>query len=376
MVASNNTRVFYNLTENVGFNIQNDSVSGCQNSSTETAAKITAYSLLIFFSLVGNSLIIACFVKNKELRTPVNYFILNMSISDLCTPVFALPRRLNWLIVGSSKWLVHGSIGSFLCKLLPFTEDVSTYVSKLSLVIIAVERFYSVVFALKSPLVTSKSCPRLIAFTWIISSVFSAHFLYTYRLIRTAKDEFMCLFRWDPVSHTAEAFKVQWIINFACFTVVPFILLTSLYTGIAVSLHRQKKSLQLANEVSKQRAKENRRIACMLVVVWVVFLASYAPYHVHVFMYYLAPQTDRPCSFQFTADFSQFTYTAINPLIYYVFSTNYRHGINRLFCFGRKVGPLDCVTQKRKKHNSYNSQDIVPSRVSQGCNEAIELDSL
>ena len=374
MAVLNTSLLLYNTTRE---SLQNASI--CEDSTAQKVTKITAFGLLMLFSLVGNALVVVCFFKNQELRTPVNYFIVNMSISDLCIPVFALPRRLGWLIVGPNEWLVNGQLGSFLCKLLPFAEDVSTYVSKLSMVVVAIERFYSVVFALKPALVTNRSCTRLIALTWIIGMVFSAHFFYSFKLIHDNEAVAKCVFRWNPASQTAEAFKIQWIINFVCFTVVPFVVLTLLYVGIAVSLYRQKKVLRLAaSTMSKRRAIENRKIACMLFTVMVVFLAAYAPYHVHIFLYYFAPEIKRSCSFQFIADYSQFTYTVINPLVYYVFSENYRRGFKELLCcaVGRCVKPLCCALQKRREARQRSSQITVISRLSQCGNDVIQLQTL
>ena len=55
------------------------------------AGTITTSFLVLFLSLMGNLLVVAVFYRNKTLRTPVHYFIVNMAISDLIIPVVVLP---------------------------------------------------------------------------------------------------------------------------------------------------------------------------------------------------------------------------------------------------------------------------------------------
>ena len=78
-------------------------------SKTTNAATITVGFLVLFLSLTGNFLVVAVFYRNKTLRTPVHYFIVNMAISDLMIPVVFLPlviaREYNVL------WMVNEVIG-------------------------------------------------------------------------------------------------------------------------------------------------------------------------------------------------------------------------------------------------------------------------
>ena len=72
-----------------------------------------------------------------------------MAISDLLLPLFAHTRRIKQIYLPRGLWPLDGVIGSITCKLSTFATDMSLIVSILTLEIIAIERFVSVVFPMK-----------------------------------------------------------------------------------------------------------------------------------------------------------------------------------------------------------------------------------
>ena len=120
------------------------------NPSALKIGKTVAYCLIIFGSLVGNSLIVIIVYKNKRMRRPINFFIVNMATSDLLYPTFLLPIHLMHLY--NDSWLIDGLLGRALCKLKDLLERVSIDVSILSLILIASERCSRVLFPLHSGL--------------------------------------------------------------------------------------------------------------------------------------------------------------------------------------------------------------------------------
>jgi len=88
------------------------------NSTAAKSGKTFVYCSIFVVSLVGNSFIGIVVYKTQTLRKPINYFIVHMAMSDLLYPVFWIPKNLTGLFVES--WLVGGSLGQSLCKLVPF----------------------------------------------------------------------------------------------------------------------------------------------------------------------------------------------------------------------------------------------------------------
>ena len=115
-------------------------------------AKTTAYIVLLLLTLFGNVMVIHIIRRNPTLRSTVDLLIVNMCISDLLIPLFAIPYRIREIYVGN-EW-IDGDLGSILCKLVTFAMDVTTAVSILSMLAIAVERFRTVVYPTKPTLIT------------------------------------------------------------------------------------------------------------------------------------------------------------------------------------------------------------------------------
>ena len=287
------------------------------------------YAVLMFLSLVGNLLIVAVFYRNKTLRTPVHCFIVNMAISDLIIPVIFLPYRIADAYC-DGVWLVEGVLGTIFCKFVQIAFSVSGSVSILSIVAIAFDRFYAIIFAIKPPLISQKICRQLVALTWIFSVTFRLHFLIAYRLVYDEHAKLSCEFEWEPAKYTRTAVQFT-LLSFLCFFIISAIVLTVSYTSIIIFLYRQKSQIHgLAPEAHVLRARENRRVTGMLVVIVVVFFSVWIPHYISVFLYFLKPETQVSCFIIWFGRYLRFSYIAINPIIYYIFNENYRQGFREL----------------------------------------------
>ena len=292
--------------------------------------KTLAFCVLMTLSVFGNCLVIVAFVKNHRLRTKINYFILTMSVSDVFTAVFSVPKQIFYIHFPANYWPFIGGFGSFSCKLTPFIEVTSIIVSVISLQIIAIERFFSVVYPMKrQPISKSRTCFIFIAFSWILGAAWSSSYFYTFRIVNQNTTNY-CIYSWEPLD-TTYGLKIQLSLFLVCFTMVPFILLTCLYSTIVCSLYCPTTSLHL-NQRSC-RSRENKKVTVMLVVVVVVFLVSWLPYMINTFLFSFILDSHKSCELRhllFITNFLSFIYPAVNPFIYYIFSENYRKGFNNL----------------------------------------------
>ena len=161
------------MSENLNGVMNKIQPSGCYWNHTAARIGITfTYSLIFLVSLAGNTVVGMIVYKLKTMRKPINFFIVNMAMSDLLFPIFLIPREIQLLYMDS--WLIGGPLGQALCKLVIFLSHVSLIVSIQSLVLIAVDRFGAVVYPLRSPLISSKLCPFFILATWIVAIAFQS----------------------------------------------------------------------------------------------------------------------------------------------------------------------------------------------------------
>ena len=301
---------------------------------TGNTTAIATRSMILLLSLIGNSLTVATFYRNKSLRTPVHYFIADMAISDLLIPVVVLPAMINAGYHGNDYfWSVGGLVGDVLCKLVRLAWDVSVAVSILSMLSIAVDRFHAILFPMKPPLISRKSCCLTVIMIWVVSIAFRGHYFYAYKIVPEG-NELLCKFQWHPVSYTKIVEKITWL-SLLLLSGVSAVALTLLYSSIIVSLYRQKKNSHMASEFVRRRAEENRKVTSMLVVVVVMFYAVWIPYHMAFWIYYFEPNVTFPALVSWFAKGLPMLYPVINPVIYYVFNGKYRHGFRELLCYGR-----------------------------------------
>ena len=88
-----------------------------QEGDFQKGAKITAFVFLMLLSMLGNALLIAVVYKNanQRMRTPSNYFILNMACADVLLTVFSVPVSIVDTAY-SHQWLITGVAGELLCR--------------------------------------------------------------------------------------------------------------------------------------------------------------------------------------------------------------------------------------------------------------------
>ena len=305
------------------------------NSEGAKVSHIVFYCLILVFSLCGNGMVTTIIYRSPRMRNTTNYFIANMAISDLLLPIFVLPNKITQISAGNPElWLVHGDLGSALCKLVVFLHDVSFGVSIQSLVVIAVDRFFAVVFPLRGPAFPKKMCPLVITITWVLAALVHSPYLYALKLVYVDKDAH-CWLRWEPAFNNGYEITKQYItVLLIVLFLIPLMAIVGLYSVIAYDLSKRSACEVNYNSKSRQRRdKENRNVIRMLAMVVVAYTVSFTPTCIHVFTQFYAPMgTLSQCTAQLFPIISQlFAYVngAVNPMIYFIFSENYRHGLKK-----------------------------------------------
>lgn len=324
-------------TSNISSSLVTNDCDVFMDSSALKILKTAAYSTLLFVSLTGNSLIVAAILRKQELRTIINFFVLNMCISDLLMPIFVLPKRIKQVYFPRKVWLLDGVFGLLTCKFTLFLENTSVIVSVIGLLVISIERLYCVVYPLKrQPIRTKRTCFALIAISWMVGVGFCSHFLYTQRL-ENRNGTTMCVYSWKPFADTRKTGNTLHLIFLICFTIIPFIALSAIYLKIAVSLHRKRKPFCLSTRHQlNYRIKQCRRISLMVATVVAVFLLAWTPVNIYIFLRNFAGwKVNHPCRYRhliYIANYLSYSYIAINPFIYYTFNIKFKRSLHEIFC--------------------------------------------
>ena len=295
--------------------------SSCSSVINPEALKVgttVAYSLILVFSLVGNSLIVHVFIvyKTPTLRKPINMLIANMAMTDLLYPIFLFPVRLAELNVG--PWLIGGTLGQVLCKIHPFLTEISMVVSIQSLVLITVDRYAAVVVPLRSPLISRKVCRCLIVGTWILALPFCWPYLFNFNLVEY-QEEKLCMNQWEVIFGEKSSVGIYLLSACIVFFYIPFVVLVILYSIILIKLKKQAHSGEQSAAAEEQRTRRNRNALKMAVAIVVAFFVCWIPFSIHLVIFYFAPKNTLDfCKFWVSynvALFMAYTNCAINPII-------------------------------------------------------------
>ena len=292
------------------------------------------FCLIIIVSLVANSLIVIIVCKTPNLKKPINYFIANMASSDLLYPIFVIPWRLSNLHTNYS-FLIGGQLGQALCKLVPFFGDVSFVVSIQNLILIAVDRFGAVVFPLRSPLIRSKLCPFFILATWIVAVAVNSPYLFAIEIVESPEGT-RCAPKWKKAFGESSSHASFVLAYYSLFIYIPVLLLVILYSIIFIKLKTQAHPGEQSTNNQQQRKRRNRNVVQMSIAIVTVFVLCWLPYNTnYLIIEYQERSVHFSCNLQIYFAVTYFminAYCAINPIVCFMFGSNYRQGVKRLKC--------------------------------------------
>ncbi|XP_039192093.1 chemokine XC receptor 1 [Crotalus tigris] len=252
------------------------------------------YSLIFFFSLVGNSLVLWIVMKYENLKSLTNLFILNLCITDLtfsCTLPF-------WIVYHYYGWI----FGKFLCKAVSAIFSISYYGGVIFLTIMTILRYLAVVDPLSTMRTQTKKYGILMSM-----AIWSSSIMVT----------------------------------------VPEIL----FIGVIIDNNGKQHScyIGMLKILLRSRSQTKYRTVRLIFAIVVVFFLSWAPYNVFNFVYVLSiqhvikPECQTRNHIFFAFDISRkvaYCHCCINPILYVFVGVKFRRHLKLLYkqlslCQGR-----------------------------------------
>ncbi|XP_065078925.1 trissin receptor isoform X2 [Ochlerotatus camptorhynchus] len=199
---------------------------------------ITLYSLVFCCCFFGNLLVILVVTLSRRLRSITNFFLANLAVADLCVGVFCVMQNLTIYLIES--WV----FGDFLCKMYQFVHSLSYTASIFILVVICMERYFAIIHPITcKQILTSRRLRLVIVAVWITSALYSVpKFIFVRTITNHLGDDQMetiCI--QNRKAFNSELFD---IINFALLYVLPLLVMTILYSRIAIALWKSSRGLE------------------------------------------------------------------------------------------------------------------------------------
>ena len=306
--------------------------SSCFNHEAKRIGISFYYCLIFVLALIGNIFIGVIVYRTRSMRKPINFFIVNMAMSDLLFPIVCFPYLV--IEINFGNWSLRGPVGQALCKLHDFLVFVSALVSTQSLVLIAVDRFGAVVFPFRSPLISSKRCRFFILTTWIIAVAANIPNAMTYELVEH-KEGMVCVHKWNEVFGESLSYRNYIVSMLVVFWYVAMVLIAILYMTVVIKLKSQNIPGEGSANGREQQSRRQKNVLKMSIAIVVTFIVCWLPATIWWFFVLYPPDSimTASCGFQYfrvIAFCVAHSNSAINPCISFIFSGNYRQGLKNL----------------------------------------------
>ena len=208
-----------------------------------TVFLLAAYIIVYGFSIIGNSLVCYVIVRYPRIRNTTNLLLLSLALADLLSSTsgcivlsFQYKYRSNSNFTGNENVHPTGAEGDALCRAL--TSGTISYIaiqiSELTLMVIAVDRYFSICFPLKSKLRIKKHQLKYIVPTlWIFGTV-----TYSQYIVVTISGEKGLPCEDNYPSDTTG--KIIATVDFTMYCAIPLLIFTFCYCSILKAIWRPK----------------------------------------------------------------------------------------------------------------------------------------
>uniref|UniRef100_A0A1I7Z3J1 G_PROTEIN_RECEP_F1_2 domain-containing protein n=1 Tax=Steinernema glaseri TaxID=37863 RepID=A0A1I7Z3J1_9BILA len=235
------------------------------------------YVTIFSIAVVGNSLVVYVVIINKDMQSATNLFITNLAMSDLLVNFTSLWLTPIYTYVGHWVW------GSWLCYGLPLFQGTSIFISTLTLMAIAIDRYFVICrgpvfgYDLRTHM-SLQLCFAIITLIWTISVLLVMPYAVHMRMIYIPEpcNFWLCIEDWTMDDLKSFYGIIVALLQF----IVPFIIIGKSYCQIYFFL-RDRTSLVKPRNATPTPLEEQRRrrLLRMLFTMVMLFAVCWAPFN-------------------------------------------------------------------------------------------------
>ncbi|XP_067129464.1 prolactin-releasing peptide receptor-like [Centruroides vittatus] len=317
------------------------------------------YVIIFVIGVCGNVLVCYVVFRNKSMHTVTNIFITNLALSDILLCTFAVP--FTPLYIFMSEWV----FGAVLCHLVPYAQGVSVYISAFTLMSIAIDRFFVIIYPFK-PRLQINLCLSVIVLVWVSGALLTLPYgIFMDHL--TGDGRHYCDEVWPHESIRRTFGFSTSILQF----VIPFIIISFCYLRVCLKLRDRARTKPGAKSLKKEEMERERtrRTNRMLISMVMIFGASWLPLNVYnlvVDFYIPAAQWKYLSAFYFLSHAAAMSSTCYNPFLYAWLNENFRKEFKTVLpCFNPPVATRrpDSIKQERTCNGHESMQETLLSRI-------------
>ncbi|XP_026528411.1 melanopsin [Notechis scutatus] len=226
--------------------------------------------------IMGNLLVLYAFYSNKRLRTPANYFIMNLAASDFLMSATQAP--VCFFNSMHKEWV----LGDTGCNFYAFCGALFGITSMMTLLAISVDRYCVITKPLQSlKRSTKKRSYIIIMFVWLYSLGWSVCPLFGWSSY--IPEGLMISCTWDYVSYSPSNRSYTMLLCW-CVFFIPLMIIFHCYLFMFLTIRSTGRNVQKLGSTSKrkksssQSIKNEWKLAKVAFVAIVVYVVSWSPY--------------------------------------------------------------------------------------------------
>lgn len=302
------------------------------------------YSLLGFFSLSGNSILLLVAYRKRSILKPAEFFIVNLAISDLGMTGTLFPLAIPSLF--AHRWLFD----RLTCTYYAFCGVLFGLCSLTNLTALSCVCCMKVCYPVYgNKFSSSRSCVLLLC-VWAYAFVFATAPLADWGRYGPEPYGTACCIDWKAANHEHRA--ISYIISLFVFCyVIPCTLILISYTLILLTVKGARKAVQQHLSPHNKGGSAHSLIIKLSVAVCIGFLLAWTPYAViAMFAAFGDAGNVPPIAFALAAMFAKSS-TLYNPMVYLLLKPNFLNVITKdlsVFQAVCALGCSSCRTQVRR----------------------------
>ena len=303
------------------------------------------FGVLLLANFIGNSIVCAVILRNKFMRTPVNYLLFNLAVADIILGVFLLPGPH---VLGPYLHThPRGTLGDWFCKTVTgkysSLATMALLVSTLTLSAVAYERFQAVVhpFTVKEK-VTKRNAFLFIAFSWTAAFGAQIFALVAYQFnYSTTACEIAPHFHHDFVVYFK--FLVSFVFGFSLISMIAF------YGRVICELKRKENQILNRERLAVNRG--HKRITLMVITVTVIFAVTWGAASAMGVWFVRYLRSNWRFANQIPALLVAIN-SSVNCFLYTLFSSQFRKGVKNIFQNCRKNYRAEIANEANRRYTN------------------------
>ncbi|XP_076859162.1 parapinopsin a [Brachyhypopomus gauderio] len=273
------------------------------------------------FGIILNVVVIVVTLRNRQLRQPLNFALVNLAVADLGCALFGgLPTTV-------TSAMGYFSLGRLGCVLEGFAVAFFGIAALCSVAVIAVDRYMVVCKPAGAVLFQTRHAVAGVVFSWAWSFVWNTPPLLGWGSYQLEGVMTSCAPDW----YSRDAVNVSYIMCYfmLCFA-LPFGTIAFCYTRLLYTL-RQVAKLQMAG--SGSTAKAEVQVSRMVAVMVLAFLLTWLPYASFALSVIFIPDLHIDPVIASVPMYLAKSSTIFNPIIYIFMNKQFRDfALPYLFC--------------------------------------------